>query len=260
MTQPNQQNSTRQRTVLLAPDSSNSVIGEVVDGETHVIAYSAYGEQSAAQPVETRLGFNGQLREAEIGWYLLGNGYRAYNPRLMRFHSPDSLSPFGAGGMNSYVYCSNEPINSEDPTGRIRVKIKPIRSLAPQRARTPPAPQTPPAPERPSVIVENPNYSSPKTTQPTTKNSLEVPIERNPVAVPIATLERSSNTANLQASEFQEVPKLKPMIDPYFQPLQRGKRKMPRLSISATEAQIKKNRQLNPIVKLIRDPKSGLFM
>nr|WP_269084722.1 RHS repeat-associated core domain-containing protein [Pseudomonas sp. RIT-PI-q] len=81
------------------------------------MAYSTYGEQSAQQDVATRLGFNGQLREANIGWYLLGNGYRAYNPRLMRFHSPDSWSPFGRGGLNAYMYCVGDPVNRSDPTG-----------------------------------------------------------------------------------------------------------------------------------------------
>jgi RHS repeat-associated protein len=59
------------------------------------------------------------LREANIGWYLLGNGYRAYNPRLMRFHSPDSWSPFGRGGLNPYMYCVGDPVNRSDPTGHV---------------------------------------------------------------------------------------------------------------------------------------------
>ncbi|WP_172736589.1 RHS repeat-associated core domain-containing protein [Pseudomonas sp. Irchel s3h17] len=109
-----------QRTVLLASDSNQSIIAEVADGETNTIAYTAYGEQSAQQDVATRLGFNGQLREARIGWYLLGNGYRAYNPRLMRFHSPDSWSPFGRGGLNLYMYCAGEPVMNSDPTGHIK--------------------------------------------------------------------------------------------------------------------------------------------
>lgn len=114
-----QESANRQRVVLLATDRSQSIIGEIVDGQTHTIAYSAYGEQSAQQKVETRLGFNGQLREADIGWYLLGNGYRAYNPRLMRFHSPDSWSPFGGGGLNAYMYCVGDPVNRVDPTGHV---------------------------------------------------------------------------------------------------------------------------------------------
>ena len=120
MSAPNpadQQNLSWQRTVLLASDRSQSVIAEVADSTINNIAYSAYGERSAQQEVATQLGFNGQLREARIGWYMLGNGYRAYNPRLMRFHSPDSWSPFGRGGLNSYMYCVGDPVNRVDPTG-----------------------------------------------------------------------------------------------------------------------------------------------
>jgi RHS repeat-associated protein len=106
--------------VLLASDRSQSVIAEVADSTINNIAYSAYGERSAQQEVATQLGFNGQLREARIGWYMLGNGYRAYNPRLMRFHSPDSWSPFGRGGLNLYMYCAGEPVMNSDPTGHIR--------------------------------------------------------------------------------------------------------------------------------------------
>lgn len=72
-------------------------------------------------PNVSHLGFNGELRESCIRWYMLGNGYRAYNPVLMRFHSPDKWSPFGAGGINPYMYCVGDPINYRDPTGRAGV-------------------------------------------------------------------------------------------------------------------------------------------
>ncbi|HEF4760626.1 TPA: RHS repeat-associated core domain-containing protein [Pseudomonas putida] len=111
------QNPKWHRTVLLATDNSHSVIGEIADGKTNLTGYSAYGEQSSKQEVSTQLGFTGQLRESKIGWYLLGNGYRAYNPRLMRFHSPDSWSPFWWGGLNAYMYCVGDPVNRSDPTG-----------------------------------------------------------------------------------------------------------------------------------------------
>ncbi|MCW8276071.1 RHS repeat-associated core domain-containing protein [Pseudomonas sp. PCH199] len=120
MAKPNpvvQQNPNWQRTVLLAPDFKNSVIAEIDAGNPNRIAYSPYGQQSAQLELMTRLGFNGELREANTEWYLLGNGYRAYNPRLLRFHSPDSLSPFDRGGRNAYVYCGGEPVMSSDPTG-----------------------------------------------------------------------------------------------------------------------------------------------
>lgn len=67
------------------------------------------------------LGFNGELREKKTGWYILGNGYRAYNPVLGRFHSPDRLSPFDRGGLNPYTYCLGDPINYRDPTGHLAI-------------------------------------------------------------------------------------------------------------------------------------------
>lgn len=62
------------------------------------------------------LGYNGQLHEPGAAWQFLGNGYRIYNPVLVRFHSHDSMSPFGEGGINAYAYCP-DPINCADPTG-----------------------------------------------------------------------------------------------------------------------------------------------
>ena len=64
-----------------------------------------------------RPGFNGQLRENPQGWYHLGHGRRIHSPLLMRFHCPDRLSPFGAGGLNAYAYCHGDPLNFTDPTG-----------------------------------------------------------------------------------------------------------------------------------------------
>lgn len=66
-----------------------------------------------------RLGFNGELHEPGLGWQILGNGYRVYNPVLLRFHSPDNQSPFGAGGLNAYAYCLGDPINAHDPEGHV---------------------------------------------------------------------------------------------------------------------------------------------
>lgn len=70
-------------------------------------------------PSFSMLGYNGQLHEAHAAWQCLGNGYRIYNPTLMRFHSLDSMSPFGRGGINAYAYAGGEPINHADPTGHV---------------------------------------------------------------------------------------------------------------------------------------------
>lgn len=105
------------RSLLLATDSKHSILAELAGGRTNSVAYSAYGHRSALHAVMTGVGFNGEIHEGKTGWYFLGNGYRAYNPRLMRFHSPDSWSPFGAGGLNAYMYCGGEPVMGSDSSG-----------------------------------------------------------------------------------------------------------------------------------------------
>ena len=111
---PDQSNQTN---VLLAVDRQNSVLAELKDDDLNNIRYSAYGQRSAERDPAASVAFNGEFRESDTGWYLLGNGYRAYNPVLRRFHSPDSLSPFGSGGLNAYAYCVGDPVNHADPTG-----------------------------------------------------------------------------------------------------------------------------------------------
>lgn len=74
-------------------------------------------ENIAANSLDSLLGFNGERIDLVLGSYHLGNGYRLYNPGLHRFTSPDSMSPFGKGGINPYAYCEGDPINHTDPTG-----------------------------------------------------------------------------------------------------------------------------------------------
>ncbi|MEG1157510.1 MAG: RHS repeat-associated core domain-containing protein [Acinetobacter sp.] len=82
-------------------------------------AYLPYGYHLPNQWV---LGFNGERLDPVTGYYHLGNGYRAFNPSLMRFNSSDSLSPFGQGGLNAYGYCQGDPVNFRDPSGHWLVK------------------------------------------------------------------------------------------------------------------------------------------
>ncbi|MFF7863725.1 RHS repeat-associated core domain-containing protein [Pseudomonas monteilii] len=79
--------------------------------------YAAYGHTSSLPSQRTVSGFNGESLTSFLASYLLGNGYRAFSPVLMRFHSADSLSPFDAGGLNAYAYCLGDPINNADPDG-----------------------------------------------------------------------------------------------------------------------------------------------
>jgi RHS repeat-associated protein len=69
--------------------------------------------------LKSMVGFNGERRDPVTDLYHLGSGQRVYSPRLMRFYSADSMSPFGAGGINSYAYCLGDPINFTDPSGHL---------------------------------------------------------------------------------------------------------------------------------------------
>ena len=105
-------------TTLLATDLQRSALNTLKQGVApHPVAYSPYGHRPALGGLLSLLGFNGERPDLTTGHYLLGNGYRAFNPVLMRFNSPDSLSPFGKGGFNAYVYCLSDPINKGDTDG-----------------------------------------------------------------------------------------------------------------------------------------------
>lgn len=110
--------------VLLATDMQRSVLHMTSDGQHQAQAYSVYGHYLAAATFHSLLGFAGEPRDPLTGHYLLGSGYRAFNPQLMRFNSPDDLSPFFEGGINAYAYCSDDPVNHRDPTGHVGFSIR----------------------------------------------------------------------------------------------------------------------------------------
>jgi RHS repeat-associated protein len=101
-------------THLLSIDRQRSVLGA---GVLNARAYSPYGVM--VMPPPPALAYSGQYRDTSTGSYPLGNGHRFYSPTLMRFLSPDDLSPFELGGVNAYAYCGGDPVNRIDPTGRM---------------------------------------------------------------------------------------------------------------------------------------------
>lgn len=110
---------------LLATDQAHSLLRTVAQTNPRQLAYNAYGHHPAESGMSRLLGFNGECPETITGHYLLGQGKRAFNPVLMRFNSPDDLSPFGEGGISAYAYCGGDPINFIDPTGNVRILFKP---------------------------------------------------------------------------------------------------------------------------------------
>ena len=102
-------------TLLLGTDLQRSVLRSLSGAHQLTQAYTPYGHHRGQQGL---LGFNGEAPDPMTGHYLLGNGHRAYNPVLMRFNSPDTLSPFGKGGLNPYCYCLGDPVNRVDPNGQ----------------------------------------------------------------------------------------------------------------------------------------------
>ncbi|HDS9727453.1 TPA: hypothetical protein QH957_004186 [Enterobacter bugandensis] len=84
-------------------------------------AFTPWGEspECAAGSMASGLGWNGMTPDP-AGLYHMGEGYRTYDPRERTFCQPDSLSPFGAGGLNERAYCAGrDPVNWHDPSGHV---------------------------------------------------------------------------------------------------------------------------------------------
>ncbi|WP_373874200.1 RHS repeat-associated core domain-containing protein [Pseudomonas faucium] len=112
------------RTTLPHQSNCRSAISATSD-KRNLVAYTAYGFSAPQQGLASSLGFNGERLNLPAAGYFLGNGYRLYNPQLMRFLSSDKLSPFGRGGLNAYVYCAGDPVNKIDPSGHAPLIFRP---------------------------------------------------------------------------------------------------------------------------------------
>ncbi|WP_092146321.1 MULTISPECIES: RHS repeat-associated core domain-containing protein [unclassified Pseudomonas] len=128
MAQQQRQEDTVQ-TTFLATDHHRSVLQALNATQPWPLVYTPYGHQLPETGLLSLLGFNGERSDPMTGHYLLGNGYRAFNPVLMRFNSPDSTSPFGKGGLNAYAYGQGDPVNTVDPTGHYNPFKKPLIML-----------------------------------------------------------------------------------------------------------------------------------
>lgn len=144
-------------TILLAANSQNSIINSSSRNNIQYLSYTAYGHGHT----DLTLGYTGQRYDRPTNCYHLGNGYRAFNPRIMRFLSPDSLSPFGNRTLNAYAYCMGDPINRHDPSGHTWESImaslrKPkIHYLAKARAAIADNPKL----DKYSIIADDPNVT-----------------------------------------------------------------------------------------------------
>ncbi|MBM1188566.1 RHS repeat-associated core domain-containing protein [Pseudomonas lundensis] len=159
------------KALLIAGEENRSTLTVLNNSQQHLIAYTPYGHHLQEADTPQLLGFNGERFDPFTGYYLLGNGYRAFNPVLMRFNSPDSWSPFGEGGINAYAYCAGDPVNREDPTGHMPWKW--LRRLFHR------PPRTPGSQKKLSVLPDTKNVQ-PKQSHPSGSPQIHSPHSRQP--------------------------------------------------------------------------------
>ncbi|WP_256573887.1 MULTISPECIES: RHS repeat-associated core domain-containing protein [unclassified Pseudomonas] len=104
---------------LIFSDSTDTILGYRHTQQCTQLTYTAWGYSINVYLI----GLNAEHMDPVSKFYILGSGRRFYNSAHMRFNSPDSLSPFEKGGINTYAYCSGDPINYNDPSGSFRGAI-----------------------------------------------------------------------------------------------------------------------------------------
>jgi len=109
---------TKLSTTLFGPDQIGSPHLKLMYKNLKRLSYTTFGNIE-----EPGIAFASQLKEPFINCYFLGNGYRIYSTDILRFATPDTLSPFGNGGINAYAYCGSDPVNKTDPTGHMALRL-----------------------------------------------------------------------------------------------------------------------------------------
>jgi RHS repeat-associated protein len=104
-------------TFVMATETPGNVIGLMPDGTAGVssqYAYKPFGTMERNdQTVANSLRFQSRPYDSETGLYYFRARY--YDPSIARFISED---PIGlAGGINSYAFAGNDPVNGRDPFG-----------------------------------------------------------------------------------------------------------------------------------------------
>jgi RHS repeat-associated protein len=98
-----------QGSVIRVTDSAGAVVNSY--------AYDAYGQRlTATEGVEIAFGYTGREYDAESG--LMYYRARVYDPAAGRFLQTDPLG-FGAGDFNLYRYVLNDPVDLNDPSGKL---------------------------------------------------------------------------------------------------------------------------------------------
>jgi RHS repeat-associated protein len=200
-------------TTLLATDQADSLLKTLSSNNPQQLSYAAYGYHPAKSGLSALIGFNGECPDAITGHYPLGQGNRFFNPVLMRFNSPDELSPFDErAGINQYAYCGGDPTNFVDPTGNIKLAVI-------LRGRNIPTP-----------VIRSPLNTTRDTTSAITKNPGKVGLNPRPNALLNQSVPASpSQPRNTSALASQEVP---------VPPLRKTQRYAPKDSNPSTNAKV----------------------
>jgi len=180
----------------LGIDLQGSIAAWHCTGQISHRSYTPYGFLKSLAPSEPRWAYTGEQPDISSQCYHLGNGHRVYNPALMRFQSPDTMSPFGQGGIHAYAYCVGDPINATDPSGQVR---RPFLSQS-----GPPRLPTFSRPQRTSRLELQAQSSAPTQPRPVT----EIPVKTARKAVDIFIKEADSAnvvTAGLRNYDAQEI-------------------------------------------------------